>query len=86
MPATDREPSLDAGSVAALLARAVDLDARRPVHALGLDDTLDDLAKLGLAPGDAIIVALSNSTRTVRVYLAALLLGLVPLAIAPGTP
>ncbi|MFD7668968.1 class I adenylate-forming enzyme family protein [Streptomyces sp. NPDC059788] len=84
MPATDREPSLDAKLVADFLGRAADADTR-PCRDT-LDDTLKDLAGLGLAPGNAVIIALSNSTRTVRLYLAALLLGLVPLAIAPRTP
>ncbi|MFI7127808.1 class I adenylate-forming enzyme family protein [Nonomuraea sp. NPDC050153] len=84
MSVTDHGPPLDAGLVADFLARSADLDARTSQE--GIDGTLDDLAKLGLEPGDAVIVALSNSMRTVRIYLATLLLGLVPIAIAPRTP
>ncbi|GAA2846221.1 class I adenylate-forming enzyme family protein [Streptosporangium fragile] len=84
MSATDHGPPLGTRPVADFLARSADLDG--PASREGIDGTLDDLAKLGLDPGDAVIVALSNSMRTVRTYLAALLLGLVPIAIPPRTP
>ncbi len=51
-----------------------------------LDDTLAALAALGLPPGSAVMLALSNSVHMLRLYLSALLLGLVPLAVAPATP
>ncbi|MEU7896324.1 class I adenylate-forming enzyme family protein [Nonomuraea sp. NPDC049152] len=84
MSTTDHGPPLGARPVADFLARSADLAARTSPE--GIDGTLDDLAKLGLEPGDAVIIALSNSMRTVRTYLAALLLGFVPIAIAPRTP
>ncbi|MER7028944.1 MULTISPECIES: class I adenylate-forming enzyme family protein [Streptomyces] len=52
----------------------------------GVDDVLADLAGLGLAPGDAIVLCLANGVELLRVQLASLLLGLVPLAVAPSTP
>ncbi|MFC4032312.1 class I adenylate-forming enzyme family protein [Streptomyces polygonati] len=51
-----------------------------------LDDTLAALSALGLPPGSAVMLALSNSVHMLRLYLSALLLGLVPLAVAPATP
>lgn len=84
MSTTNHGPPLDVRPVADFLARSADLAARTSHE--GIDGTLDDLAKLGLEPGDAVIIALSNSMRTVRTYLAALLLGFVPIAIAPRTP
>ncbi|MFI6520849.1 class I adenylate-forming enzyme family protein [Spirillospora sp. NPDC050679] len=55
-------------------------------HGPSLDDTMAALAGLGLPPGAAVAFALSNSAQTVRLYLSALLLGLVPLMVAPTTP
>ncbi|MFG2225081.1 class I adenylate-forming enzyme family protein [Streptomyces sp. NPDC048644] len=52
----------------------------------GVDDVLDDLAGLGLAPGDAVVLCLANGAELLRVQLSLLLLGLVPLAVPPGTP
>jgi acyl-CoA synthetase (AMP-forming)/AMP-acid ligase II len=51
-----------------------------------LDDTLAALAALGLPPGSAVMLALSNSVQMLRLYLSGLLLGLVPLPVAPATP
>ncbi|SEM92850.1 Acyl-CoA synthetase (AMP-forming)/AMP-acid ligase II [Nonomuraea pusilla] len=84
MSATDHGPPLDPTRVAGFLARSADLDGSTSQE--GIDGTLDDLAKLKLEPGDAVIVALSNSMRTVCTYLATLLLGLVPIAVSPRTP
>ncbi|MEW1654135.1 class I adenylate-forming enzyme family protein [Streptomyces sp. NPDC093707] len=52
----------------------------------GLDDVQADLAGLGLAPGDAIVLCLANGVDLLRVQFASLLLGLVPLAVPPSTP
>ncbi|MGG2464312.1 class I adenylate-forming enzyme family protein [Streptomyces sp. RGM 3693] len=59
------------------------LDAGAPA---GVDDVLADLAGLGLAPGDAVVLCLANGVELLRVQLASLLLGLVPLAVPPSTP
>ncbi|MFE4016044.1 class I adenylate-forming enzyme family protein [Streptomyces sp. NPDC059101] len=58
-------------------------DAGAPV---GVDDVLADLAGLGPAPGDAVVLCLANGVELLRIQLAALLLGLVPLAVPPSTP
>nr|WP_202487226.1 fatty acid--CoA ligase family protein [Streptomyces sp. SID8354] len=52
----------------------------------GMDDVLSDLAGLGLAPGDAVVLCLANGVELLRVLLSSLLLGLVPLAVPPSTP
>ncbi|MFJ9613963.1 class I adenylate-forming enzyme family protein [Streptomyces noursei] len=52
----------------------------------GVDDVSADLAGLGLAPGDAVVLCLANGVELLRVQLASLLLGLVPLAVPPSTP
>ncbi|MFD0396689.1 class I adenylate-forming enzyme family protein [Kitasatospora sp. NPDC059811] len=52
----------------------------------GVDDVLADLAGLGLAPGDAVVLCLTNGVELLRVLLSSLLLGLVPLAVPPSTP
>ncbi|MFJ2111983.1 MULTISPECIES: class I adenylate-forming enzyme family protein [unclassified Streptomyces] len=71
--------------VAEFLDRSAGADA--PDHpGPSLDGTLAALAALGLPPGSAVLLALSNSLHMLRLYLSALLLGLVPLAVAPATP
>ncbi|QMU78298.1 acyl--CoA ligase [Streptacidiphilus sp. PB12-B1b] len=77
-------PPLDPRRVADFLARAVDLGAA-PV-ARTIDDTLADLAALGLPPGASVVTALSNSLTAVRIHFAALLLGLVPVLVSPAAP
>ncbi|ORT56858.1 polyketide synthase ligase [Streptomyces sp. CB03238] len=57
-----------------------------PPSPLSMDATRSGLAELGLPPGSAVILCLSNSVHMVQVYLASLLLGLVPLALPPATP
>ncbi|WP_438484715.1 class I adenylate-forming enzyme family protein [Streptomyces sp. S186] len=52
----------------------------------GVDDVLTDLAGLGLAPGDAVVLCLANGVELLRLLLSSLLLGLVPLAVPPSTP
>lgn len=88
MITTDPKTRLDASEVAHFLARAVDANGSRPAANGGasLDDVITDLAKLGLPPGGVVILALSNGVHLVTQYFAALLLGLVPLAISPAIP
>ncbi|MEV6673089.1 class I adenylate-forming enzyme family protein [Streptomyces sp. NPDC051162] len=57
-----------------------------PSAPTGVDDVLEDLAGLGLAPGDAVVLCMANGTELLRVQLSSLLLGLVPLAVPPSTP
>ncbi|MFF1545825.1 class I adenylate-forming enzyme family protein [Streptomyces sp. NPDC058291] len=84
MSATD-DLLLEHRRVAEFLDRACEPGATdRPEPSL--DDTLAALAALGLPPGSAVLLALSNSLHMLRLYLSALLLGLVPLAVAPATP
>ncbi|GAA3841052.1 class I adenylate-forming enzyme family protein [Sphaerisporangium flaviroseum] len=79
----DPTPPLDYPRVAAFLDRVVD-EAHRPREPL--DDTLHHLSTLGLPPGTAIVLAQANSAHAVQLYLSALLLGLVPLAVGPASP
>lgn len=75
---------LDPDAVAGFLTRVIDSDPT--VAAYALDDAMNDLSALGLPPGGVVVLALSNGTPLVTLYFAALLLGLVPLAISPATP
>ena len=84
MPPTTDDPTLEHRLVAEFLDGACDADASAGPGA-PLDDTLAALAALGLQPGSAVLLALSNSVHMLRLYLSALLLGLVPLAVAPAT-
>ncbi|GHE48602.1 coronafacic acid synthetase [Streptomyces longispororuber] len=84
MTATEHLPPLREERVSAFLAQATDLSPAVP--SAGFADIRDDLARLGLGPGDAVIVCLPNGLSMVGVYFAALLQGLVPLAVAPSTP
>jgi acyl-CoA synthetase (AMP-forming)/AMP-acid ligase II len=77
--------ALDPLGVAAFLEGVVD-EAPQNRPGESLDDTLDHLSGLGLLPGTAIVLALPNSAHAVRLHMSALLLGLVPLAVAPTTP
>lgn len=83
MADVDRTCPLDHSRVAAFLDRVVE---EAPGPREPLDHTLDHLAALGLSPGTAIVFAPANSAHAVQLYLSALLLGLVPLAVAPATP
>ncbi|QUQ68330.1 class I adenylate-forming enzyme family protein [Kutzneria sp. CA-103260] len=84
MQHNDSVPVLDARRVADFLDNVVDADGAASRQSL--DDVTADLARLGLPAGTAVVLALSNSVQMVRTYLSALLLGLVPLAVAPATP
>lgn len=85
---TDSKTKLNVREVAHFLARAVDANGSRSAANDGasLDDVIADLVKLGLPPGGVVILALSNGVHLVTQYFAALLLGLVPLAISPAIP
>ncbi|KUL36310.1 polyketide synthase ligase [Streptomyces sp. NRRL F-4489] len=72
-----------AGFLTRVEAAAPRADDRAPG---GVDDVLADLSGLGLAPGEAVVLCLANGGELLRVLLAALLLGLVPLAVPPSTP
>jgi acyl-CoA synthetase (AMP-forming)/AMP-acid ligase II len=86
MPATiDTAKPLDPEQVGEFLNRAVELGKPRR-EPRQLEDTLAEVAKLGLPPGSPVIIALSNSVRTLRIQFAALLLELVPVMLAPNTP
>ncbi|MFI2211584.1 class I adenylate-forming enzyme family protein [Streptomyces sp. NPDC020141] len=67
-------------------AGAVDFLTRVDGAPADVDDIVEDLARLGLRPGDAVVLCLANGTDLLRVQLASLLLGLVPLAVPPSTP
>lgn len=78
---------LTPSGVAGFLTRVDGVPAGRDDRApAGVDDVLADLAGLGLAPGAAVVLCLANGVELLRVQLASLLLGLVPLAVPPGTP
>ncbi|MFF2809191.1 class I adenylate-forming enzyme family protein [Streptomyces sp. NPDC058000] len=78
---------LTRSGVADFLTRVRGTPARLDTGApAGVDDVLADLAGLGLAPGDAVVLCLANGVELLRVQLASLLLGLVPLAVPPSTP
>jgi len=75
---------LDRAMVVGYLSRMTDHD---PVPTRwSLDDTMTDLARLGLPPGGVVVFAMSNGARLATLYFAALLTGLVPLLISPATP
>ncbi|MEU7476666.1 class I adenylate-forming enzyme family protein [Lentzea sp. NPDC042327] len=76
-------PELTFEGVAEFIDRTRDVGGR---SGPGLAEVLGDLDGLGLAPGDAVLLAMTNGVDLVRVHLATLLLGLVPLAVSPGTP
>jgi acyl-CoA synthetase (AMP-forming)/AMP-acid ligase II len=80
----DPVSTLSATQVAAFLTGVVDPAAQD--GELSLDDVMAELAELGLPPGSAVVLALSNSVQLVRAFFATALVGLVPLAVAPATP
>jgi acyl-CoA synthetase (AMP-forming)/AMP-acid ligase II len=84
MKGTPLQHNLDTRRVAEFLDNVVDADG--VASRQSLDDVTADLARLGLPAGTAVVLALSNSVQMIRIYLSALLLGLVPLAVAPATP
>lgn len=69
--------------VAELLARTVEV---ADTDAAALDDVLADLAELRLPRGSVVIIALSNGRHMLTQYFAAILSGLVPLAVTAATP
>lgn len=92
LPGTDRRRGgpvngLTRSAVADFLSRVDGAPAGSDAVApAGVDDVLADLAGLGLAPGDAVVLCLANGAALLRVQFASLLLGLVPLAVPPSTP
>lgn len=75
---------LDENRVRAFLATATDVEGAAP--GTPFDDVLAQVGRLGLPPGGVVVISLSNSVRLLRLYFAALLSGLVPLAMAPAAP
>jgi acyl-CoA synthetase (AMP-forming)/AMP-acid ligase II len=75
---------VDTAAVTRLLDRSVDLDRSGPGPSLA--DVMAGYARLGLAPGGAVIIALSNGRRLLTHYFAALLTGAVPVTVSPATP
>lgn len=78
------ELALDEHRVRALLATATDVNGS--ASGTPFDDVLAQVGRLGLPPGSVVLISLSNSVRFLRLYFAALLSGLVPLAVAPAAP
>ncbi|ANY07823.1 class I adenylate-forming enzyme family protein [Pseudonocardia sp. HH130630-07] len=68
-----------------LLADAVDL-APSAEEFPGLAAVVADLAGVGLRPGTPVAIALSNGRPLLAHWFAAVLLGLVPVAVPPSTP
>jgi acyl-CoA synthetase (AMP-forming)/AMP-acid ligase II len=79
-----RDLVLDENRVRAFLATATEVNGTAP--GMPFDDVLAQVRRLGLPPGGVVVISLSNSVRLLRLYFAALLSGLVPLAIAPAAP
>jgi long-chain acyl-CoA synthetase len=79
------EPRFGFDEVAAFLDRVVDLGQQPPYDECPFVDVMGDVANLGLAPGTAIVIALSNGRLLLKHYFAALLTGAVPLTVSPAT-
>jgi acyl-CoA synthetase (AMP-forming)/AMP-acid ligase II len=76
--------TVDAAAVTRLLDRSVDLD--RSGSGPSLADVMAGYDRLGVAPGRAVVIALSNGRRLLTHYFAALLTGAVPVTVSPATP
>lgn len=76
-------PGLD--DIAAYLAQAVDVQPPRdPVPPIGR--LVDELTRLGLRPGEVVVIAVPNSRAMLACFFAVLFAGGVPAPITAGTP